>query len=89
MEEKSKISRRGFFRGAATIAGAALATTVIPIRVANAQSKADKASMKYQDHPKDGQRCDECVYFQAPKSCGIVAGDISPQGWCVAFNKKK
>jgi len=24
----------------------------------------------------------------APKSCGIVDGDISPSGWCVAFNKK-
>ena len=89
MEDK-KISRRGFLRGAATIAGAAGAASIIPIRVANAQSgKADKKSMQYQDQPKNGQECDQCVYFQAPNKCGIVDGDISPKGWCLAFNKKK
>ena len=55
MEEK-KITRRAFFRGAATIAGAAAAASIIPIRVAHAQ-KADKKSMQYQDTPKNGQDC--------------------------------
>jgi spermidine/putrescine-binding protein len=85
MDEK-KLSRRSFFRGA--IAGAAVVAGVIPIKVAYAQ-KADKKSMQYQDTPKDGQQCDACVYFQAPNKCGIVEGDISPKGWCVAYNKKK
>jgi hypothetical protein len=89
MDEK-KLSRRAFFRGAATIAGAAVAASVIPIRVVQAQTgKADKKSMQYQDTPKNGQKCDECVYFQAPNKCGIVDGDISPNGWCVAYTKKK
>jgi secreted PhoX family phosphatase len=87
MEDK-KISRRSFLRGAATIAGAAGAATIIPIRVAHAQ-KADKKSMQYQDTPKNNQQCDACTYFQAPNKCGIVEGDISPKGWCVAFNPKK
>ena len=89
MDEKPKVTRRVFFRGAATIAGAALAATVIPIRVANAQAKVSKEAMKYQDSPKGDQQCDKCVYFQAPKSCGLVEGDISPKGWCVAYNKKQ
>ena len=89
MSDESKVTRRVFFRGAATLAGAALVAGVIPIRDARAQTKLAKDVMKYQDTPKDGQRCDECTYFQAPKSCGLVAGDISPQGWCTAFNKKK
>jgi hypothetical protein len=89
MEDK-KLSRRAFLRRAATIAGAAGAATVIPIHVANAQSgKADKKSMQYQDTPKDGQECDQCVYWKDPDSCGIVDGKISPKGWCVAYNKKK
>jgi surface antigen len=89
MDEK-KVSRRAFFRGAATIAGAAVAASVIPIRVVHAQSgKADKKSMQYQDTPKNNQECDQCTYFVAPNKCGIVEGDISPKGWCVAFNPKK
>jgi hypothetical protein len=89
MDEK-KVSRRAFFRGAATIAGAAVAASVIPIHAVRAQSgKADKKSMQYQDTPKNNQECDQCVYFQAPNKCGIVDGDISPKGWCVAFNAKK
>jgi len=88
MDDKMKMTRRRFFRSAATIAGAAAAASVIPIRVAHAQ-KVDKASMKYQDTPKDGQHCDQCVYFQPPEACGLVEGTISPNGWCVAYNKKK
>ena len=88
MEEQRKVTRRRFFRGAAAVAGAALAGTVIPIRVAEAQQKASKQSMKYQDHPNNGQECSTCMQFEAPKSCKVVAGDISPKGWCIAYTKK-
>jgi hypothetical protein len=89
MDDKTKLTRRGFFRSAATLAGAAVAAGVIPIRVVNAQQKLAKDAMKYQDTPKDGQECDQCVYWQPPEGCGLVEGKISPKGWCVAFNKKK
>ncbi len=89
MHEKSKVTRRVFCRNAATITGVAMAAGVIPIREALAQQKLSKADMKYQDTPKDGQQCDACVYWQPPKACGLVAGDIAPSGWCAAFNKKK
>jgi anaerobic selenocysteine-containing dehydrogenase len=85
MNEKHEVTRRNFLRGAATaVAGAA-----IPIRFAHAQQKASKQAMQYQDTPKNGQQCDQCMHFEAPKSCKIVAGDISPKGWCVAFAKKQ
>lgn len=89
MEQQRKLTRRAFFRGAAGVAGAALAGTVIPIRIANAQQKASKQAMQYQDKPKGDQECDKCMQFEAPKSCKVVAGDISPKGWCVAFTKKQ
>ena len=87
MPDDPKLTRRRFFRGAATLAGVAVAATVIPIRVAHAQ-KASKDSLKYQDTPKDGQTCDKCVYWQPPKSCVLVEGDIAPKGWCTAYNAK-
>jgi len=89
MDEQRKLTRRAFFRGAATVAGAALAGTVIPIRIANAQQKASKKSMQYQDKPKGDQECDKCMQFVAPDSCKVVDGKISPKGWCIAFTKKQ
>jgi hypothetical protein len=58
------------------------------IGVAEAQTKVDKQTAKYQDHPKDGQQCAACRFFRPPKSCQLVDGDISPNGWCSFFAKK-
>ena len=88
MRDESKLTRRVFFRGAATLAGAALVAALIPVRDARA-AKLAKSDLQYQDTPKNGQQCDQCVYFQPPKGCGLIEGDISPQGWCSAYNKKK
>jgi hypothetical protein len=87
MDEQAKISRRSLLRGALLLASGTLAVGVIQVKPAYAQ-KAPKADVKYQDTPKDGQKCSDCVYFQAPKSCGVVEGDISPNGWCTIYNKK-
>ncbi len=57
--------------------------------------KAKKADMRYQDEPKDGQRCADCLQFipgkdpKGPGSCQIVESPISPNGWCIEFQKKK
>jgi hypothetical protein len=87
MNDEANLSRRTWLRRAAAACGATAALALVPVRDASAQ-KASKEAMKYQDKPKDGQRCDGCVYFQAPRACGIVEGDIAPEGWCVAWNKK-
>ena len=88
MDEKTTLSRRSMLRGAVLLAGGSLAAGVIVVKPAFAQ-KAAKAAVKYQDSPKDGQRCSDCVYFQAPASCSVVEGSISPNGWCATYSKKK
>jgi hypothetical protein len=79
-----KLSRRRMLR---LIATGSLAAGVISVKPAFAQ-KAPKPDVKYQDTPKDGQKCAACVYFQAPNKCGVVEGTISPEGWCAMYNKK-
>lgn len=79
--------RRRALRGAAVFAvGAVLPLTVLE---AVAVSKASKESMQYQDTPKNGQKCSDCVQF-VPESntCKVVAGDIDPNGYCIAFVAK-
>jgi hypothetical protein len=69
-------------------AGAALAVSLGTARMADAQSKTSKKVAKYQDHPNKGQKCSDCNFFRPPHSCQLVAGDISPNGWCSFFAKK-
>ncbi len=79
-------SRREVLRSgmAALTGGLVIATT------ARAQdSKIAQELVQYQDNPKDGQRCDGCAQWQPPNACLIVAGQIAPQGWCVAYAPKE
>ena len=59
----------------------------VPIR-AYAQQKMKQADAKYQDQPKDGHQCNGCAQFEAPGSCKLVDGSISPNGWCQLFTPK-
>jgi hypothetical protein len=45
-------------------------------------------AVTYQPSPKDGHQCDGCTLFQAPDSCQVVDGTISPTGWCKLWVKK-
>ena len=88
-QPKKSLSRR---QALPTILGAiGVVTAAISLAKSNpadAQSKVDKTTAKYQDHPNNGQSCSLCNYFRPPKSCQLVAGDISPNGWCSFFLKK-
>lgn len=84
---KHNWSRRSVLKAVVVLAGAAAIPVVIPDAAA-AQAKASKASVKYQDQPKNGQRCSGCVQFIAGGQCKIVEGSISPNGWCTAFAPK-
>ncbi|MEO8812203.1 MAG: hypothetical protein ABI376_04735 [Caulobacteraceae bacterium] len=42
----------------------------------------------YQTRPKGAQRCDLCVNWRPPAACKLVAGPISPTGWCGLFAPK-
>lgn len=71
-----------------SILGASLGAAVAyaaPLPVAAQDQKLAKNIVQYQDTPKDGQECDKCVNWVAPNGCKLVAGEINPKGWCVAF----
>ena len=51
-----------------------------------AQQKMSQADAEYQDRPKNGLTCAACSLFRNPRSCEIVEGDISPDGWCKFFD---
>jgi hypothetical protein len=52
---------------------------------APAPEKLTPEAVQYQPTPKDWQKCLFCTYFQAPDTCGIITGKVSPQGWCTRF----
>lgn len=47
--------------------------------------KMSKQLAEYQDIPKGIQMCATCSLFDEPHACKVVAGDISPSGWCKAY----
>jgi hypothetical protein len=86
MAIKYVMSRRvalGRVAGAATVV---LGGGISPLL---AQEKVTQANAKYQNHPNGQQRCDICQLFRPPSSCQIVAGTISPNGWCQFFTAKE
>jgi hypothetical protein len=91
------ITRRALLGRMAVAAGAAAGVTALgwPV-VARAVAPvppgtADKSALQYQDHPNGTSACANCANFIPGKSadaagrCIIVAGDISPKGWCLAY----
>ena len=89
-----QLSRRALLKaGVAAFTGAVM-FPILAMQTASAASKASKESMKYQDQPKDGQKCIDCTQYipgpapDAMGECKVVEGEISPEGWCIAFAPK-
>lgn len=81
------VSRRTIVQGAVTLAGVTAAAS-FDANDAGAQTKLAQTVAKYQANPKNGQECSTCVNFVAPAACRLVAGSISPHGWCQFYAKK-
>ncbi|WP_298016138.1 high-potential iron-sulfur protein [uncultured Castellaniella sp.] len=91
------IPRRQALRALALTAGAAAALPLAGLLggsravAAESSGKASKAEVKYQDHPDGAAFCANCANFtpgpapDAPGACLVVAGEISPKGWCLAY----
>lgn len=80
-------SRRTLLRGALAV-GCSL---FVPLAFAEptAIKKMTKASAKYQAKPKGELKCSQCMNFLAEmKSCKLVEGAISADGWCSLWAKK-
>jgi hypothetical protein len=59
--------------------------TIILAARARADPLQSQESVSYQTMPSNGQQCSGCRNFIAGGACKIVAGTISPHGYCVAF----
>jgi hypothetical protein len=85
------LSRRKFLKVSVTsvaIAGAGgLSACMYSPSVMQAAGTTPKSEARYQDSPNRGRRCAGCTHFQKPNGCEIVAGEISPDGWC-RFHKQ-
>jgi len=56
---------------------------------AAATKKLTQSSVQYQSKPKDEKKCSSCMNFIAEsKTCTLVDGSISPDGWCILWAKK-
>jgi hypothetical protein len=67
---------------------AALSTVVAAVagvETGRASEKMTREQAQYQDQPKGINMCSTCTLFEPPKSCKVVEGDVSPDGWCKAF----
>jgi hypothetical protein len=80
-------SRRAFIKtmsvvaAAATCCGAAEAQEYKP----QGQKKLTQAAARYQGTPKGNESCGTCPYFEFPRSCVVVEGEISVNGWCPIY----
>jgi hypothetical protein len=61
----------------------------LPFGLAIAAGKVAQKAAQYQPAPKGGQACAGCNSFIAPNQCKLVAGEISPSGWCHLWTKKE
>jgi hypothetical protein len=88
MQNRNGTSRRDLMRtGMMIVAGTA---SVVVASTARAQDeKIAQELVQYQDQPKDGQKCNMCAQWVEPNACKIVAGKISPDGYCVAYAPKE
>jgi hypothetical protein len=87
LEDNPKLSRRSILKGAALLAGGTLIAGVMASKEALAQ-KAAKGSMQYRDRPNEDKQCSNCAQFIPNNGCQIVEGTVSPQGYCIAWQKK-
>lgn len=77
-------SRRCLLLAATAAAGTAIIVGADPPN-AEADMKISESAVAYQDHPNGDRECSKCAEFQPPNSCKMVAGTISPLGYCRIF----
>jgi hypothetical protein len=89
-----ELSRRRVLR---TLTAALPVAVALPLLGSTAPARAGSARKEdfhYQDHPNEGRHCASCTAFVPPAdgqafgACNIVAGPVSPDGWCMAFTPK-
>jgi hypothetical protein len=62
-----------------------LSAALFRISPAEASEKMTRQQAQYQDTPNGIYNCGLCTLFERPKSCKVVEGEVSEDGWCKAF----
>jgi hypothetical protein len=75
-------SRRKLMGAAVNAISAGLLLRIAPTQ---ASEKMTRQQAEYQDKPNGIYSCALCTLFEKPDSCKVVAGEVSPDGWCKAF----
>jgi hypothetical protein len=80
------LCRRKFLKasmtGAVIVGAGALASCMMSPSGKRGAGTTPKLVAHYQSSPNQGRRCADCIHFLEPNACEIVAGEISPDGWC-------
>jgi hypothetical protein len=82
VERRLNRSRRNLIGAAVKAVSAGL---LLRTAQAQASEKMTPQQAQYQDTPNGIYSCGMCTLFEKPKSCKVVEGEISPDGWCKAF----
>ncbi|WP_320034502.1 iron oxidase oxidoreductase [Campylobacterota bacterium DY0563] len=81
-ESKENINRRDFFKNLAFL-------SLVTFSTKSLYAKGSKKRFEYQDTPKNGKACKDCIHFESEtNTCKIIEGSISPQGWCNLYMEK-
>lgn len=87
-----RVMLKSFVGAASAVALPALGWS--PMTRAGQFGSVPKSAVQYQNHPKGVSSCADCINFIPGKRagsmghCTVVAGDISPKGWCLAYAAK-
>ena len=83
-----RASRRVILLNSVSIAAGGFILSAPAACTALAQTKLTHEASKYQDTPKNDQKCLTCILFVTPASCKIVVDPINPEGWCQLYGAK-
>jgi hypothetical protein len=86
--DRGTVSRRATLRAAIALVSIGAAERALAQQAPAPAQKVAQKTVQYQTFPKNGQSCNKCVNFEPPSSCKLVAGTISPAGWCLLFAPK-
>ena len=86
IEKQLDKSRRNLIRAVVKGMPAAL---LLRFSQAQASDKMTRQQAQYQDTPNGIYSCELCSLFEAPKSCKVVEGEVSKDGWCKAFARSE
>ena len=81
------VSRRRFLRKA--LVAAIVVVTGAAAAPGPAAAKLKKKTVNYKDEPEGDKNCANCKHFVADNACKKVDGEISPNGWCSLWSKKR